>query len=84
LVIRGNQGDCVKFTLRNKLEFGEEVSFHINGSDMVMADTGMPALTTNRASVAGEGQTVKMEWYIHPDTQEGAANSIPMGAMIGS
>ncbi|MDX1412405.1 MAG: hypothetical protein R3351_09630, partial [Nitrospirales bacterium] len=31
LVIRGNQGDCVKFTLRNKLEFGEEVSLHING-----------------------------------------------------
>ena len=72
LVIRGNQGDCVKFTLRNKLEFGEEVSLHINGSDMVMADTGKPALTTNPASVAGEGQTVNMEWYIHPDTQEGA------------
>ena len=72
LVIRGNQGDCVKFTLHNKLEFGEEVSFHINGSDMVMSDTGKPALTTNPASVAGEGQTVKTEWYIHPDTQEGA------------
>ena len=71
LVIRGNQGDCVKFTLHNKLEFGEEVSLHINGSDMVMSDTGKPALTTNPASVAGEGQTVKMEWYIHPDTQEG-------------
>ncbi len=71
LVIRGNQGDCVKITLRNALEFGEEVSLHINGSDMVMSDTGMPALTTNPASVAEEGETISMEWYIHPDTQEG-------------
>ena len=53
LVIRGNQGDCVKITLRNKLEFGEEVSLHINGSDMVMSKTGQPATTTNPDSVAG-------------------------------
>ena len=71
LVIRGNQGDCVKFTLRNKLEFGEEVSLHINGSDMVMSNTGQPAVTTNPDSVAAEGQTIEMEWYIHPDMQEG-------------
>ena len=71
LVLRGNQGDCVKFTLRNKLEFGEEVSFHITGSDMIMSKTGQPALTTNPDSVAEEGQVIEMEWYIHPDTQEG-------------
>ena len=71
LVIRGNQGDCVKITLHNKLEFGEEVSLHINGSDMVMSDTGQPATTTNPGSVAEEGKTINMEWYIHPDTQEG-------------
>ena len=82
LVIRGNQGDCVKITLHNKLEFGEEVSLHINGSDMVMSKTGMPALTTNPDSVASgppedceencSGKSIEMEWYIHPDTQEGA------------
>ena len=71
LVIRGNQGDCVKITLRNQLEFGEEVSLHINGSDMVMSKTGQPALTTNLDTVAAEGGMVEMEWYIHPDTQEG-------------
>jgi len=71
LVIRGNQGDCVKITLRNVLEFGEEVSLHINGSDMVMSETGQPATTSNPASVAGEGEEITMEWYIHPDTQEG-------------
>jgi FtsP/CotA-like multicopper oxidase with cupredoxin domain len=71
LVIRGNQGDCVKFTLRNQLEFGEDVSFHIHGSNMVLSKTGQPATTTNPDTVAGEGQTVEMEWYIHPETQEG-------------
>ncbi|MCA9451955.1 MAG: hypothetical protein KC584_04890, partial [Nitrospira sp.] len=30
-----------------------------------------PATTTNRDTVAEEGQVVEMEWYIHPDTQEG-------------
>ncbi|RMH38309.1 MAG: LysM peptidoglycan-binding domain-containing protein [Nitrospirae bacterium] len=79
LVIRGNQGDCVKITLRNKLEFGEDVSLHINGSNMVISKTGQPATTTNPDSVASgasedaeEGGVVEMEWYIHPDTQEGA------------
>ncbi|MCA9468499.1 MAG: multicopper oxidase domain-containing protein, partial [Nitrospira sp.] len=71
LVIRGNQGDCVKITLRNQLEFGEEVSLHVNGSDMVMSKTGQPATTTNLDTVAAEGGVVEMEWYIHPDTQEG-------------
>jgi len=81
LVIRGNQGDCVKFILRNKLEFGEDVSLHINGSDMVMSKTGQPATTTNLDSIAAgpgedaeegaEGKSIEMEWYIHPDTQEG-------------
>ena len=71
LVIRGNQGDCVKISLHNKLEFGEEVSLHINGSDMVMSETGQPATTTNPATVAEEGKAITMEWYIHPDTQEG-------------
>ncbi len=82
LVIRGNQGDCVKITLRNKLEFGEDVSLHINGSSMMVSKTGQPALTTNPDSVAAgppedceencETKPVEMEWYIHPDTQEGA------------
>ena len=81
LVIRGNQGDCVKITLRNQLEFGEEVSLHVNGSDMVMSRTGQPATTTNPDSVAAGpsedceencvGESIEMEWYIHPDTQEG-------------
>ncbi len=52
LVIRGNQGDCVKITLRNQLEFGEDVSLHINGSSMVISQTGQPATTTNPDAIA--------------------------------
>ena len=51
-MIRGNQGDCVKVTLRNQLEFGEDVSLHINGSSMVVSKTGQPATTTNPDAIA--------------------------------
>ena len=81
LVIRGNQGDCVKVTLRNQLEFGEDVSLHVNGSSMVVSKTGQPATTTNPDAIAYgpdeeceencETTPVDLEWYIHPDTQEG-------------
>ncbi len=71
LVIRANQGDCLKITLRNQLEFGEDVSLHIHGSSMVVSATGQPATTTNPDAVVAEAKTADMEWYIHPDTQEG-------------
>ncbi len=81
LVIRGNQGDCVKITLRNQLEFGEDVSLHINGSSMVVSKTGQPATTTNPDAIANgfdeeceencQVAPVELEWYIHPATQEG-------------
>ena len=47
LVIRGNQGDCVKVKLSNKLEGGEDVSLHIHGSAMVVSATSAAATTTN-------------------------------------
>lgn len=71
LVIRGNQGDCVKFTLRNQLIGGEGVSLQIGGSSMVVSATGQPATTTNPDAIAPEGQSVDMEWYIPPTMQEG-------------
>lgn len=71
LVIRGNQGDCVKIVLQNQLEGGEEVSLNIHGSSMVIGATGQPATTTNRDTVVPRGKQVEMEWYIHPSTQEG-------------
>lgn len=71
LVIRGNQGDCVKITLRNKLEGGEDVSLHIHGSSMVVSATGKAATTTNPDTIVAKDKSVEMEWYIHPNTQEG-------------
>ncbi len=71
LVIRGNHGDCVKITLRNQLDGGEDVSLHIHGSSMVVSATGKPATTTNPDAIASQGKSVDLEWYIHPSTQEG-------------
>ncbi len=71
LVLRGNQGDCVKLILRNQLEGGEEVSLHILGSNMIVSATGAPATTTNRDSIVPEGKTAEFEWYIPPFAQEG-------------
>ena len=71
LVLRANQGDCVKVILRNQLEFGESVSLHIQGSDMIISKTRLPALSTNPDSIAKEKTSIEMEWHIHSDTQEG-------------
>jgi|GEM_PF-560256 len=72
LVIRGSQGDCVKISLRNQLESGEEVSLHIDGSSMIVNATGQPATTTNSDAIAAPGKSVDLEWYIHPSVQEGS------------
>ncbi|MDR4485063.1 MAG: hypothetical protein R3B95_17965 [Nitrospirales bacterium] len=71
LVIRGNQGDCVRFTLRNQLITGEGVSLQIGGSSMMVSTTGQPATTTNPDAIALEDKVVEMEWYIPPTMQEG-------------
>lgn len=72
LVIRGNPGDCVTISLRNQLESGEDVSLHLDGSSMVVRDTGQPASTTNSDAIAAPGKSIELEWYIHPSTQEGS------------
>ena len=71
LVIRGNQGDCVKMTLRNQLEGGEDVSlnmptapawwWHLPGS---LRRRRIPTASRRRESV-------ELEWYIPPTQQEG-------------
>jgi FtsP/CotA-like multicopper oxidase with cupredoxin domain len=71
LVIRGNQGDCMKLTLRNQLEGEEEVSLHIHGSSMIISATGKAATTTNPESIVEAKKSQDFEWYIHPEIQEG-------------
>ncbi|MDH5725382.1 MAG: multicopper oxidase domain-containing protein, partial [Nitrospira sp.] len=71
LTLRANQGDCVKIKLSNKLEGGEDVSLHIHGSSTVVSKTGAAAITTNSDAIASKDKPVELEWYIHPNTQEG-------------
>ncbi len=70
LTIRGNQGDCVRITLRNQLK-DETGSLHIHGASMIVSATGKAATTTNQDTVLAPGKSLDMEWYIHPNTQEG-------------
>ena len=70
LVLRANQGDCVKMTLRNQME-GEDGSLFISASSMIVSATGKPALTTNPESIVAPGKAQEFEWYIHPQMQEG-------------
>lgn len=71
LVIRANQGDCLKLTLHNELD-GEPTNLVINGSSMVVSATGKPATPSNPETTVPPGGQQQFEWYIKPDTQEGA------------
>src|SRR5215472_6935829 len=70
LVLRANQGDCVKLTLRNQME-GEDGSLFIQASSMIVSATGKPATTTNPDSIIAPGKLQEFEWYINPHMQEG-------------
>ena len=71
LVIRANQGDCLKLTLHNEIT-DEPTNLVINGSSMVVASTGKPATPSNPEGTVASGRQQSFEWYIKPDTQEGA------------
>ena len=70
LVIRANQGDCLRITLRNQIE-GEPTNMIINGSQMLVTSTGKPATANNPEALVASGKAGEFEWYIQPDTQEG-------------
>ena len=46
LVIRANQGDCLRITLRNEIA-EEPTNMIVNGSQMLVASTGKPATANN-------------------------------------
>jgi hypothetical protein len=71
LVIRANQGDCLKLTLHNQIT-DEPTNLVINGSSMVVSATGKPATPSNPDTTVAAGKQQSFEWYIKPDTQEGA------------
>jgi len=71
LTIRVNQGDCLRFNLRNALDDGESASFHVHGSGLQIVSDGTPAVAANAASIAKPGQTVGYEWMVPEDQPEG-------------
>ena len=82
LVLRANQGDCVKMTLRNQME-SEDGSLFIQASSMIISATGKPATTTNPESIVAPGKTQEFEWYIHPQCRKVCGSSTPT-AMTGN
>ncbi len=71
LVIRANQGDCVRITLRNEVETEEAVGLHIHGSSMIVKATGKAATASNPDATVDHDKSQAFEWYIRPDEQEG-------------
>jgi manganese oxidase len=76
LVIRANQGDCVKMTLRNQME-GEDGSLFIQASSMVVSATGKPATTTNPESIVEPGKSATIR-VVHPSAHAGRGAAIPL------
>ncbi len=73
LVIRASQGDCVIMTLHNKVDSTKDpVSLHIHGSSLTVKMTGKAAVATNPDTTVEYGKSQSYEWYITPETQEGA------------
>ena len=70
LVIRGNQGECVRIKFRNALE-DEDAGFQINGSATIISKTGAPNTAASKGAIVPAEETQEFEWYIPVDEQEG-------------
>jgi hypothetical protein len=71
LIVRVNQGECLRLTLRNALDENEPVSLHLHGSSLHLANSGEPAIATNSDAMAQPGDTVTYEWWVAVDEPEG-------------
>src|SRR5262245_26776981 len=56
LVLRVNQGECLRITLRNDLANGEPASFHLHGSSLYVDSSGSPAVATNPEAFVRPGE----------------------------
>ncbi len=71
IVLRGNQGDCVRFKVHNEVE-DEDIAFQVNGSGIIISESGLPASAASPGAVIHSGEEQDFEWYIPIDEQEGA------------
>jgi len=72
LILRVNQGECLRLTLRNALDEREPASLHLHGSSLHLANSGAPAIATNPEAMAQPGEIVTYEWWVAADEPEGA------------
>ncbi|MCH8061437.1 MAG: multicopper oxidase domain-containing protein [Chloroflexi bacterium] len=71
LIIRANQGDCLRLTFRNAIDAQEPASIHIHGSGLYIAATREAATAANPDSYASPDTSVTYEWMIGGDEPEG-------------
>ncbi len=71
LILRVNQGECLRLTLRNELADNEPASLHLHGSGLVVAASGLPAIAANPQAMTLPGQSVTYEWWVSEAEPEG-------------
>ncbi|HEX6262431.1 MAG TPA: multicopper oxidase domain-containing protein [Actinomycetota bacterium] len=71
LTLRVLPGECLRIHLRNDLPGEEPATFHVHGSQLLVAESGRPAIATEPSAVARPGQTVTYEWAVPADEPEG-------------
>ncbi|SVD89209.1 uncharacterized protein METZ01_LOCUS442063, partial [marine metagenome] len=70
LIIRANQGDCLRVTFSNELE-DEDAGFQVNGSAMIISSSGLPDTAASPGAIVASGESQEFEWMIPIDEQEG-------------
>lgn len=71
LILRVNQGECLRLSLRNNLADDQPASLHLHGSGLYIIESGLPAIATNPEAMALPGETVTYEWWVPGDEPEG-------------
>ena len=70
LILRVNQGECLRVRLRNGLD-NTPASFHLHGSSLYVAGSGAPAVASNPDASAAPAESVVYEWMVDDDEPEG-------------
>jgi len=70
LLLRVNQGECLRIHLTNELK-SEAAGIHLHAAPLMVSGTGRPAIATNPESVVLPGRDVSYEWMVDKDEPEG-------------
>ena len=76
LVLRANQGDCVKMTLRNQME-AEDGSLFIQASSMIVSSTGEAGDDHESGCDRVTGQSPGFR-VVYPSEHAGRCASVPL------